>query len=148
MKTIFFLAAASAALAACGGAEDTDEAIEPVEAELDSTAMGDISGTYEIAMADGTVILQTINADGTYVETTPGGARTGGGAWRIGDDGQMCFDPEGAPGEECYSGGAPGEDGAFEMTDADGEVQSTVRKLDTESGGEDAPIAAEETPKE
>ena len=130
-------------LAACGGAEDTDEAIEPVEAELDSTAMGDISGTYEIAMADGTVVLQTINADGTYVETTPEGARTGGGAWRIGENGRMCFDPEGEPNEECYSGGEPGEDGAFEMQDANGTVQSTVRKLDPDRA-DTAPLATTE----
>lgn len=148
MKTIFFLAAASAALAACGGAEDTDEAIEPVEAELDSTAMGDISGTYEIAMADGTVVLQTINADGTYVETTPEGARTGGGAWRIGENGRMCFDPEGQLGEECYSGGEPGEDGAFEMQDADGTVQSTVRKLDPDRADTAPPATTEADPAE
>ncbi|MBO6768662.1 MAG: hypothetical protein JJ901_10245 [Erythrobacter sp.] len=132
MKTIIILAAASVSLAACGSAEETEEPAEPVDATLESTAMGDLSGTYEIAMADGTVILQTINADGTYVETTPEGARTGGGAWRLGDEGRMCFDPEGDEGEECYAGGAPGEDGAFELRGEDGEVQSSVRRIDAE----------------
>ena len=99
-------------------------------------------------MADGTVVLQTINADGTYVETTPEGARTGGGAWRIGENGRMCFDPEGEPGEECYSGGEPGEDGAFEMQDADGTVQSTVRKLDPDRADTAPPATTEADPAE
>lgn len=146
MKNTIILAAASVLLAACGSAEDTAEPVEPVAAEPDSTAMGDISGTYEIAMADGTVTLQTINADGTYVETTPEGARTGGGAWRIADDGKMCFDPEGDLGEECFTGGAPGENGAFEMQGSDGTVQSSVRKLEPEAAVDDAPSTGSEEP--
>lgn len=147
MKTIIMLAAASVLLAACGTAEEPAEPVEPVDASLQSTAMGDLSGTYEIAMPDGTVTLQTINADGTYVETTPQGARTGGGAWRIGEDGQMCFDPEGDDGETCYSGGAPAADGTFELRGQDGEVSSTVRRLDGDvpAAGNDQEEAVTET---
>ncbi len=149
MRTIIMLAAAGATLAACGTADETDEqAAEAAEATLESTAMGDIAGTYEIAMADGTVILQTINADGTYVETTPEGAETQRGTWRAGDAGAMCFDPEGDEGEECYSGGAPDEEGAFELRGEDGAVQSTVRRVPEGSGETDEQTAADNDPAE
>jgi hypothetical protein len=137
----FAIIAACAALAACGSNE-AEELIEPVdtaETTLDSTATGDMTGTYEVQLADGSVTMQTINADGTYVEATPDGTRTGGGTWRAGDDGAMCFDPEGDTAEECYSGGAPGEDGAFEMRGEDGTVQSTVRKIDAQAEAAMAP---------
>lgn len=129
----FIVIAACAALAACGSneAEDTVIPAEPVETTLDSTATGDMTGTYEVKLADGSVTMQTINADGTYVDTTADGTRIGGGTWRAGDAGQMCFDPEGNDAEACYSGGAPGADGSFEMRDANGTVTSSVRKVDS-----------------
>jgi len=131
----FVIFATCVALAGCGSSE-----VEPPEAEaenaeaqeftLDSTAMGNIAGTYEVKLADGSVSMQTINPDGTYVDTTADGTRTGGGTWRATAEGAMCFDPEGDEGEECFSGGAPGEDGAFELQGEDGTVQSSVRKVD------------------
>ncbi|WP_306095614.1 hypothetical protein [Qipengyuania flava] len=134
----FVIAATCVALAGCGSSEveapETEvENAEAQEFTLDSTAMGNIAGTYEVKLADGSVTLQTINPDGTYVDATPDGTRTGGGTWRTGDNGTMCFDPEGNDPEECYTGGAPGEDGAFEMRGEDGTVQSSVRKVEAQA---------------
>ena len=53
----FAIIAACAALAACGSNE-AEEPIEPVdtaETTLDSTATGDMTGTYEVQLADGSV---------------------------------------------------------------------------------------------
>ena len=111
----FVIAATCVALAGCGSSEVEAPEAEAENAEaqeftLDSTAMGNIAGTYEVKLADGSVSMQTINPDGTYVDTTADGTRTGGGTWRATAEGAMCFDPEGDEGEECFSGGAPGED--------------------------------------
>ncbi len=132
MKRLLLIAAAGISLAACGSKDEPAEAVAPTDATLESTATGDLAGTYEVKLADGTVTIQTINADGTYAEATADGTRTGGGTWRAGEDGTMCFDPEGDNPEECYAGGAPSEDGAFEMRGEDGKVQSSVRKMETE----------------
>ena len=134
----FVIAATCVALAGCGSSEvEAPEAeAENAEAEeftLDSTAMGNIAGTYEVKLADGSATLQTINPDGTYVDTTADGTRTGGGTWRATAEGAMCFDPEGNDPEECYTGGAPGKDGAFEMRGEDGTVQSSVRKVEAQA---------------
>jgi predicted small lipoprotein YifL len=134
----FVIAATCFALAGCGLSEVEAPEAEAEDAEaqeftLDSTAMGNIAGTYEVKFADGSVSMQTINPDGTYVDTTPDGTRIGGGTWRTGDNGTMCFDPEGNDPEECYTGGAPGEDGAFEMRGEDGTVQSSVRKVEAQA---------------
>ena len=132
MRRLLLIAAAGTLLAACGSKDEPAEPAAPTDATLESTATGDLAGTYEVKLADGTVTIQTINADGTYAEATADGTRTGGGAWRAGEDGTMCFDPEGDDPEECYAGGAPGENGAFEMRTEDGKVQSSVRKMETE----------------
>lgn len=123
--------AACAALAACGSKDEpTPAPRDTADVSLGGTATGDVTGTYEIKLADGIVVMQTIDPDGTYIETTPDGARVGGGTWRTGDGGRMCFDPEGDEAEQCYTGGAPGEDGSFVMQDAHGEPASTVRKVE------------------
>lgn len=147
MRTLVTLAAL-AALTACGSNAAEDAATDTPEAEEDitlgSTAMGDVAGTYEITLSDGSVALQTINEDGTYVDTTSDGTRTGGGTWRVGDAGAMCFDPEGEDPEECYAGGEPGENGAFEVLGSDGSVTSSVRKIEANEDAE-AEEPAEET---
>lgn len=139
MRTLVTLAAL-ATLTACGSNAAEDAALDTPEAEeensLGSTAMGDIAGTYEITLSDGSVALQTINEDGTYVDTTSDGTRTGGGTWRVGDAGAMCFDPEGNDPEECFAGGEPGENGAFEVLGSDGSVTSSVRKIEADEDAE------------
>ena len=130
MRNLIIVAAACSALAACGSKEEpAPEPVVTAEPDLGSTATGDMTGTYEIQMADGSVTRQTINADGTYVDTTVDGTETERGTWRQ-DGSQMCFDPAGDEAEACYAGGAPGEDGSFEMRDANGAVVSTVRKVE------------------
>ena len=99
----FVIAATCVALAGCGSSEVEAPEAEAENAEaqeftLDSTAMGNIAGTYEVKLADGSVSMQTINPDGTYVDTTADGTRTGGGTWRATAEGAMCFDPEGDEG--------------------------------------------------
>ena len=130
----FAIIAACAALAACGGNDEPDA--DPVDTPaadttLDSTATGDMTGTFEVKMADGTVVTETINADGTYTDTAADGTVTESGTWRQ-QGAQMCFDPTGDEPEACYAGGAPGEDGSFEVRDASGNVVSTVRKIEAE----------------
>ncbi|WP_221555039.1 hypothetical protein [Qipengyuania qiaonensis] len=118
-------------LASCGSQEvPSQPSTEAADTALGSTATGDITGTYEVKNADGTVIMETINADGTYVDAMADGTETESGTWRIGDGGTLCFDPEGDAPETCFTGGEPGKDGSFEARDADGNIQSTVRKVE------------------
>lgn len=126
------LLAATAALAACGSKEEAPPTpVETTAADttMDATATGDMAGTYEVKMADGTVVVETINSDGTYVDATADGTETERGTWRQ-DGAKMCFDPAGDAPENCFTGGAPGADGSFQVTDGDGKVVSTVRKVD------------------
>lgn len=88
-------------------------------------ATGDMAGRYEITMADGSVMTETINADGTYVDLMNGEETRG--RWRM-DGARSCFDPDGAAPEECYTSTAPNPDGSFTVTGADGS-RATVRKV-------------------
>ncbi|QKG71677.1 hypothetical protein [Erythrobacter mangrovi] len=45
-------------------------------APSNETAQDDVAGTYKIVLADGSVMIETIGADGTYIDTTEGGAET------------------------------------------------------------------------
>ena len=129
MKKLFILAA-TASLAACGGgAEETD--MSNVDdtmgdtAVTDTAAPGQMAGTYESTADDGTVTMQQVNADGTYVDTVDG-EETERGTWRQQGD-QLCYDPDGEMGETCYTGSEPGSDGSFTVTGENGETM-TVRK--------------------
>lgn len=126
------LLATTIALAACGSKEEAPPA--PVETSatdttVDASATGAIAGTYEIKLADGTITRQTLNADGTYVDTTLEGTETARGTWRQ-NGAQLCFDPAGDEPEACFTGGAPGADGSFQITDDKGAVVSTTRKIE------------------
>ena len=129
MKKLIILAA-TASLAACGGgAEETD--MSNVDdtmgdtAVTDTAAPGQMAGTYESTADDGTVTMQQVNADGTYVDTVDG-EETERGTWRQQGD-QLCYDPDGDAGETCYTGSEPGSDGSFTVTGKNGETM-TVRK--------------------
>jgi hypothetical protein len=139
---VVVLTIASLALAACGTRDTPSETTN--EVPPGETAPGDVSGTYQVTLADGTVFIETIKSDGTYTDATEDGTETEQGTWRQ-DGEKMCFDPEGDAPEACYAGGAPGPDGSFEVKDAKGEVGSTVKKLDTEAGP-DAGIAPDAPP--
>lgn len=122
------------ALAACGQSEttpaaDTTTIAVPTPATT-GAATGDMSGTYEVTMADGTVMMETVNTDGTYVDTQDG-EEVDRGRWRA-DGNRMCYDPDGADPEACYSSTAPAADGSFRVIGADGQqTGATVRKIGT-----------------
>ena len=65
-----------------------------------------------------------INADGTYVDTAPDG-KTEKGMFAH-KDGKDCFTPEGGKPEECWTVTAPGGDGSFTATSADGKRVLTI----------------------
>lgn len=110
-------------------AEATEAA--PV-ATTDTATASQMAGAYEVKMADGTVIRQTINADGTYVDADLKGTEIEKGTWRQTGD-QLCYDPEGEEAEACFTGGTPGADGSFEVRDAAGAVSATVRRVEAEA---------------
>ena len=128
----FLVIAACAALAACGSNEaeepvDTlDTTVDTQAGTTDTASAGQMAGAYEMTMDDGTVVRQQINADGTYVDTDLEGNEIARGTWRQ-QGSELCYDVEGAASEECWTGGTPGADGAFEATAADGRT-ITVRR--------------------
>ena len=129
MKKLIILAA-TVSLAACGG--NADEAETPMADETvadtavtDTATASQMAGTYESTADDGTVTIQQVNADGTYVDTV-NGTETERGTWRQQGD-QLCYDPQGDAGETCYTGGDPAADGSFTVTGDDGATM-TVRK--------------------
>ena len=135
MKLKLLPIVALGALAAGCGSETTADIEAPTEAaEAPSPAAYVMDpGKYAIEGSDGTVYSQTVvNPDGTYADLVTEGNEVGRGTWRD-ERGLACFDPEGSEPEECYTGGAPGEDGAFEMRGDDGTVQSTVRKVEADA---------------
>ena len=132
----FLALAAVVALAACGSHTDEDTApvtteSEPSTAMIDTVTPTAMAGTYEVTLPDGSVTLQTLSADGTYTDRIDGEI-VDQGTWRQ-QGGQLCYAPEGeAANEQCYAGGEPGPDGAFEMRDDAGDVSATVRKIEVQ----------------
>lgn len=134
MKQLLVLTTALA-LAACGQrtettAEATPAATGPTTAEgpsptANQAPTGEMAGKYEVTMADGKVMTETINADGTYVDLLDG--KETRGRWRM-DGARSCFDPDGAEPEQCYTSESPGADGSFTVTAPDG-TKTTVRKI-------------------
>ena len=132
----FLALAAVMALAACGSKTDEDSAVVTTESEASTAAIDTVTptamaGTYEVTLPDGSVTLQTLSADGTYTDRIDGEI-VDQGTWRQQGD-QLCYAPEGeAANEQCYAGGEPGPDGAFEMRDDAGDVSATVRKIEVQ----------------
>ena len=132
MKKIFVIVA-SGALAACGSNEaevSPETEMTTNQAGTTDTASADqMAGTYEMTMEDGTVVRQQVNADGTYVDTDLQGSELQRGTWRQ-EGSQLCYDPDGAEPEECWTGGTPGADGTFEATSGDGTTTATIRRIE------------------
>lgn len=132
-KPMLFAAAAVLALSGCNEAEKTtvetpvatDTAMAPAPA-VTEPATGNMAGTYEVTLADGTKVTETIKSDGTYVDVANG--KETKGTWRM-DGANSCFDPEGTAPEVCYTTGAAAADGSFQVTAPDGKVYATVRKV-------------------
>jgi len=124
MKKLIALAAI-ATLAACGDrAEET--AAPAATAEATTAAADDMTGAYDVKMADGTMVKTTINADGTYVDTGADGTEVRGMFTRA--NGQDCFDPEGDDPAECWTVSTPAADGSFTATTVDGKTTVTVTR--------------------
>ncbi len=127
MKKLIVLVA-TVALAACGG--DSDE-VDQADASrggavvTDTASADQMAGTYEITMPDGSVTMQQVNADGSYVDTVDG-QQTETGTWRQQGE-QLCYDPEGPETEQCHIGSEPGADGRFTVETEAG--TTTVRKV-------------------
>ena len=147
MKKLLVISAC-VALAACGKseapkAEATTAATPAAAATTAATTPTDpalaaaMAGTYEMKLADGRVVMETINADGTFVDMIDG-KESQRGTWRQ-DNEKTCFDPAGDAVEACYTAGQAGADGSFETRDAKGAVFSTVRKV---AAGTAAPAAS------
>ena len=119
----FLLLAACASLAACGGNDADDTAA--TETAAPEATIADATGTFEMTAADGTVMMRTVNPDGTYTTMVDGEAGDSGTAKLVGDD--MCYDPEGPDPEVCWTAGKPTQDGTFTATNPAGETL-TVRR--------------------
>jgi hypothetical protein len=118
------------ALAACSkpateAAPDASEAAATAAATAAAYVPTLRPGTYDVTGPDGKPVgTTTINADGTYADDDTKGTRTAGIVKIV--DGKTCFDPSGKAEAECYSETAPGADGSFTATSADG-VTVTVK---------------------
>lgn len=135
------IAAACVVLAACNKAEAPPAPTETTPAAMETASAADMAGTYEVTMEDGAVVMSTLNADGTYVDTTDG-AETESGTWRADGD-KTCFDPEGDAPEECSATSAPAADGSFKVLDEMGkETGVTVRKVEAAATPAPAPAPA------
>ena len=122
-KLILF--AGIAALAACTSkepaAEDTAAAEAPAAAVAAAPAAAPTPGSYDVTGPDGTKLVATLMADGTYVDRDEAGKVLEKGKWAA-KDGKTCFDDEGDKAEVCYTDSAPAADGSFTATEADGKV--------------------------
>ena len=134
MKTLLTMTVAALALASCSKKTDTAVVATPTETTMaqapspmaNQAPTGNMAGTYEVKMADGTMVTETINADGTYSDMANGKQTMG--KWRMNGE-QSCFDPDGDAAEVCYTSTAPGADGSFTVMSPDGKMHSTVRKV-------------------
>lgn len=140
----YLIGAACAVLAACGSAEapvDGGSAQQAVmQQAATESANADMAGTYEVTAEDGTVVRQTLDADGTYRETLDGSEMERGTWHQKGE--QMCYDPQGDAIEQCYTGGQPGADGSFSV-ETDGGTASVRRLGDAEAEKPAASATAE-----
>ena len=124
MKKLILLAGI-AALAACTSkepaAEETAAAEAPAAAVAAAPAVTATPGSYDVTGPDGTKLVATLMADGTYVDRDEAGKVLEKGKWAA-KDGKTCFDDEGDKAEVCYTDSAPAADGSFTATEANGKV--------------------------
>lgn len=127
MKKLLLLTAITALSACSQKAEESKETAAAAAAPAPTADSATKVGTYDVKMADGTMATTVINADGTYVDTSPKGEVVKG--LYASKDGKDCFDPEGdAPGA-CWDVTKPGADGRFTATSPEGTVVTvTPRK--------------------
>lgn len=117
-----------ALLASCGSKTEptpdamaTADATMPMDAGATPAAMATHApGSYDATGPDGTKMVKTIMADGTYVDRDAKDKVVAKGTMAM-KDGKTCFTPEGK-GEVCYTDSMPAADGSFTATGADGKV--------------------------
>ena len=126
----FVLLAGIALLAACSEKQEAAAPPEtvaadtmPVDASASSAAAPVTPGVYDATRPDGTKVVATLNADGTYQRDY--GDKVEKGTW-VGRGDQTCFDPEGDAAESCNTRGPAAADGSFESTDPEGAVAKVV----------------------
>ena len=133
LLTIATCAALATSLAACGGNDDemptevTAESDTVIAAPTADPALAEAAGTYEVTGDDGTVTMQTVNADGTYVDTVDG-TETERGTVRL-DGEAMCYDPTGPDAETCWTSGEVSDDGSFRANTNGEDAGVTIRKV-------------------
>jgi hypothetical protein len=134
MRKIILIAAV-AALAACSKSEPAPEATDaatapeatPAAAAEPLAADGKSSvGTFKVTTSDGTVVMEEVKADGTYVDTVDGKV-VETGKWNQKSPEQYCFtkDEEGAT-EKCNTEGVDAK-GVWTSTNAEGKTSTVVR---------------------
>jgi hypothetical protein len=129
MKKYIVLAGLALVLA-CSEKEESAAAPEgaapeamPADAGATPAAGGGVPGTYDATRPDGTTVVATLNADGTYQREMDGTVEKG--TW-VAKGNQTCFDPEGDAPESCNTRGPAAADGSFESTNPQGEVSKVV----------------------
>ena len=135
MKNLSCVAALSVAAAGCSQetAEPETEATMAAEApatpEMVMAADGQPTpGMYRITAEDGSILMEDLKADGTFVETTEAGEVTQTGRWVQKSPEQFCttideqyVSEESPGGEQCHT----------EAVDADGTCTSTNPRGET-----------------
>ena len=124
----FILIAGIALLAACS---EKQEAAAPKAAASDAMPVAAAAapaaavtpGVYDATRPDGTKVVATLNADGTYQRDY--GDKVEKGTWVSRGD-QTCFDPEGDAAESCNTRGPAAADGSFESTHPETGVSKVV----------------------
>lgn len=129
MKTIISICAL-ATLAACSGANETEDETPTGEEVAVDEAGASWAGTYQATTEEGETWTSTLDEDGTYSDEMNGEALESGTWAEVGE--QVCFYPDveaGAEAEEtCFTAGEMGEDGTFEATGPDGATM-TITKI-------------------
>ena len=95
----------------------------PVDAGATPAVAEATPGAYDVTRADGTKLVSTLNADGTYQRDY--GESVEKGTW-VGRGDQTCFDPEGDAAETCNTRGPSAAGGSFESTNPEGAVSKVV----------------------
>jgi hypothetical protein len=132
MKRFAILFAATTIVAGCSDTE-SEPAPEPTESAVAEVVVGGLAidgkpnvGTYDITSADGTVINQTVNPDGTLIQVQ--GDETLTGTWTSSGPGNWCIKADGATEEKCYIE-TISEDGVYTSTNvADPSDSWTVQR--------------------
>ena len=145
MKKFIFVAAFGA-VAACSQSEPAP-APEPSEAAVETVAItaadgGPSTGMYKITLADGTVQMEDVKEDGTYV-TTKDGEVVETGKWEQKAPDTYCYtrDEEGAA--QICNTETVDANGVWTSTDPEGDVVTVERVVAEAPADATAETAAE-----